>query len=216
MRAAVAAPRRPPVRLRHPPGRGAPGLAGRLVRRAPRWRLRPGRPPPVAAQPRAPVHDRDRPALLVAGARATRRAPCRRSAGSPTSSPRSSLSAFLGLALTFAPPLYGYYENLPERLWGISAAKDQNLGGILMTTEQALVLFAADRVAARAPVPRGGRGRARLQARAARAGSTRTEARPWPCPALRRGSCIRLRQPSPCRAPHLPSQSVAVVAVTHP
>lgn len=53
------------------------------------------------------------------------------------------LSAFLGLALTFSPPLYGYYEGLPERLWGISAAKDQNLGGILMTTEQALVLFAA-------------------------------------------------------------------------
>ena len=53
------------------------------------------------------------------------------------------LSAFLGLALTFAPPLYGYYEGLPERLWGISAAKDQNLGGILMSTEQALVLFAA-------------------------------------------------------------------------
>ena len=53
------------------------------------------------------------------------------------------LSAFLGLALTFAPPLYGYYESLPERLWGISAAKDQNLGGILMTTEQALILFAA-------------------------------------------------------------------------
>jgi len=52
------------------------------------------------------------------------------------------LSAFLGLALTFAPPLYGYYESLPVRLWGISAAKDQNLGGILMTSEQALVLFA--------------------------------------------------------------------------
>ncbi len=50
-------------------------------------------------------------------------------------------SAFLGLALTFAPPLYGYYELRPHRLWGISAAKDQNLGGILMTTEQALVFF---------------------------------------------------------------------------
>jgi cytochrome c oxidase assembly factor CtaG len=50
-------------------------------------------------------------------------------------------SAFLGLALTFAPPLYGYYESLPERLWGISAAKDQNLGGILMTSEQALISF---------------------------------------------------------------------------
>ncbi len=50
-------------------------------------------------------------------------------------------SAFLGLALTFSPPVYGYYEALP-RLWGISAAKDQNLGGILMSTEQALVFFA--------------------------------------------------------------------------
>jgi cytochrome c oxidase assembly factor CtaG len=53
------------------------------------------------------------------------------------------LSAFLGLALTFAPPLYDYYEGRPERLWGISAAKDQNLGGILMTSEQAIVFFVA-------------------------------------------------------------------------
>ncbi len=53
------------------------------------------------------------------------------------------LSAFLGLALTFAPPVYDWYENRPERLWGISAAKDQNLGGILMSSEQALVFFAA-------------------------------------------------------------------------
>ncbi|MCY7302188.1 MAG: cytochrome c oxidase assembly protein [Thermoleophilia bacterium] len=51
-------------------------------------------------------------------------------------------SEFLGLALTFAPPLYAYYEDLPVRLWGISAAQDQNLGGILMTTEQAIVFFA--------------------------------------------------------------------------
>jgi cytochrome c oxidase assembly factor CtaG len=53
------------------------------------------------------------------------------------------LSAFLGLALTFAPPVYGYYETRPERLWGITAEQDQNLGGILMSTEQALVFFAA-------------------------------------------------------------------------
>jgi putative copper resistance protein D len=52
-------------------------------------------------------------------------------------------SAFLGLALTFSPPVYSYYEDLPERLWGISAEQDQNLGGILMTSEQALVFFAA-------------------------------------------------------------------------
>ena len=51
-------------------------------------------------------------------------------------------SAFLGLALTFAPPVYGYYETRPERLWGISAAQDQNLGGILMSSEQAIVFFA--------------------------------------------------------------------------
>jgi cytochrome c oxidase assembly factor CtaG len=52
-------------------------------------------------------------------------------------------SAFLGLALTFSPPVYDYYETRPERLWGITAEQDQNLGGILMSTEQALVFFAA-------------------------------------------------------------------------
>jgi putative membrane protein len=53
------------------------------------------------------------------------------------------LSAFLGLALTFSPPVYDYYEDLPVRLWGITARQDQNLGGILMSTEQAMVFFAA-------------------------------------------------------------------------
>ena len=52
-------------------------------------------------------------------------------------------SAFLGLALTFSPPVYDYYESRPERLWGITAEQDQNVGGILMSTEQALVFFAA-------------------------------------------------------------------------
>jgi putative membrane protein len=52
-------------------------------------------------------------------------------------------SAFLGLARTFSPPVYDHYESLPKRLWGISAEKDQNLGGILMSTEQALVFFTA-------------------------------------------------------------------------
>ena len=52
-------------------------------------------------------------------------------------------SAFLGLALTFSPPVYSYYEGLTERLWGITAEQDQNLGGILMSTEQVLVFFAA-------------------------------------------------------------------------
>lgn len=53
------------------------------------------------------------------------------------------LSAFLGLALTFSPPVYGHYEDLSTRLWGITARQDQNLGGILMSTEQAIVFFAA-------------------------------------------------------------------------
>ena len=53
------------------------------------------------------------------------------------------LSAFLGLALTFSPPVYGYYEDLPDRLWGITASQDQNLGGILMSTEQSVVFFTA-------------------------------------------------------------------------
>jgi cytochrome c oxidase assembly factor CtaG len=52
-------------------------------------------------------------------------------------------SAFLGLGLTFSPPVYDYYVGLPERLWGISAEQDQNLGGILMSTEQAVVFFGA-------------------------------------------------------------------------
>ncbi len=52
-------------------------------------------------------------------------------------------SAFLGLALTFATtPLYDFYEAAP-RLWGLSAARDQNFGGVLMTAEQSVVFLAA-------------------------------------------------------------------------
>lgn len=52
-------------------------------------------------------------------------------------------SAFLGLALTFAPPVYDWYVERPERLWGLSAARDQSYGGILMSAEQAIVFGAA-------------------------------------------------------------------------
>lgn len=52
-------------------------------------------------------------------------------------------TAFLGIVLTFAPPIYAHYENLDVRLWGISAAADQNLGGFLMSTEQAVVFGGA-------------------------------------------------------------------------
>jgi cytochrome c oxidase assembly factor CtaG len=52
-------------------------------------------------------------------------------------------SAFLSLALIFSGrAFYGFYEDAP-RLWGLSAAKDQNLGGILMNAEQMIVFFAA-------------------------------------------------------------------------
>jgi cytochrome c oxidase assembly factor CtaG len=52
-------------------------------------------------------------------------------------------SSFLGLAFIFSStPFYDFYEQAP-RLWGLSAAKDQNLGGILMNTEQTAVFLAA-------------------------------------------------------------------------
>lgn len=37
----------------------------------------------------------------------------------------------LGAGLTFSPPLYAYYQHVP-RLFGLSAATDQQLGGLLM------------------------------------------------------------------------------------
>jgi cytochrome c oxidase assembly factor CtaG len=52
-------------------------------------------------------------------------------------------ATFLGLGLTFATtPFYDFYADAP-RLWGISAERDQNFGGILMNVEQALVFLAA-------------------------------------------------------------------------
>jgi putative membrane protein len=52
-------------------------------------------------------------------------------------------SAFLGLAYIFSShPYYAYYEHVP-RLWGLSATRDQSLGGILMNGEQTLVFLLA-------------------------------------------------------------------------
>ena len=52
-------------------------------------------------------------------------------------------SSFLGLAYIFSSrPFYSYYEHVP-RLWGLSAVRDQNLGGILMNGEQTLVFLLA-------------------------------------------------------------------------
>jgi putative membrane protein len=53
------------------------------------------------------------------------------------------LSSFLGLVLTFASePVYDFYAAAP-RLWGLSAAQDQNFAGILMTAEQSVVFLGA-------------------------------------------------------------------------
>jgi putative membrane protein len=52
-------------------------------------------------------------------------------------------SAFLGLAFIFSSTaFYDFYKQAP-RLWGLSAAKDQNLGGILMNAEQTVVFLSA-------------------------------------------------------------------------
>jgi cytochrome c oxidase assembly factor CtaG len=52
-------------------------------------------------------------------------------------------SSFLGLAFIFSSrPFYSFYIDAP-RLWGLSPARDQNLGGILMNAEQTLVFLVA-------------------------------------------------------------------------
>jgi len=51
------------------------------------------------------------------------------------------LASPLGLLLTLVPrPLYDFYEQAP-RVWGLSALGDQQLGGVTMAGEQAIVLF---------------------------------------------------------------------------
>jgi cytochrome c oxidase assembly factor CtaG len=53
------------------------------------------------------------------------------------------LSAPLGLVLALVPDaIYDFYVDAPHRLWGLSVLEDQQLGGITMASEQALVFFA--------------------------------------------------------------------------
>ena len=50
-------------------------------------------------------------------------------------------SPWLALAYIFSTsPFYDFYAQAP-RIWGMSATKDQNLGGILMQTEMTLLFF---------------------------------------------------------------------------
>jgi putative membrane protein len=53
------------------------------------------------------------------------------------------LAAPIGLVLALVgSPAYSVYEHAPERLWGLSALADQQLGGVTMAGEQAVVFFA--------------------------------------------------------------------------
>ena len=79
----------------------------------------------------------------MAGRLATSRTRSRHRCASATSASGSCVSVFLGLAFTFSgSSFYDYYAGAP-RLWGLGVVEDQNLGGVLMTAEQALVFLAA-------------------------------------------------------------------------
>jgi cytochrome c oxidase assembly factor CtaG len=52
------------------------------------------------------------------------------------------LSAPIGLVIALVPDaIYDFYVDAPERLWGLTALEDQQLAGILMAAEQAVVFF---------------------------------------------------------------------------
>jgi cytochrome c oxidase assembly factor CtaG len=52
------------------------------------------------------------------------------------------LSAPLGLVLALVPrPLYDFYADATERVWGLSRLTDQQLGGMTMAAEQSVVFF---------------------------------------------------------------------------
>jgi cytochrome c oxidase assembly factor CtaG len=53
------------------------------------------------------------------------------------------LGSPLGLLLALLPnPVYDFYEDVP-RLWGLSPLTDQQIAGVTMASEQAIVLFGA-------------------------------------------------------------------------
>jgi cytochrome c oxidase assembly factor CtaG len=53
------------------------------------------------------------------------------------------ISAPIGLVLALVPePIYAFYADAPERVWGLSRLADQQFGGISMAGEQSLVFFA--------------------------------------------------------------------------
>ena len=52
------------------------------------------------------------------------------------------LASPIGLLLALLPrPVYDYYTDVATRVWGLSPLADQELGGVTMASEQAIVLF---------------------------------------------------------------------------
>ena len=52
------------------------------------------------------------------------------------------LASPLGLLLALLPrPVYSFYEHAPSRLWGIGRVVDQQIAGVTMAVEQAVVFF---------------------------------------------------------------------------
>jgi putative membrane protein len=53
------------------------------------------------------------------------------------------LASPLGLLLALLPrPIYPFYEHVSTRVWGLSPLADQEIAGVTMASEQAIVLFA--------------------------------------------------------------------------
>jgi cytochrome c oxidase assembly factor CtaG len=52
------------------------------------------------------------------------------------------LASPLGLLLALIPrPVYDYYVDVHPRIWGLSPLTDQEIAGVTMASEQAIVLF---------------------------------------------------------------------------
>jgi cytochrome c oxidase assembly factor CtaG len=53
------------------------------------------------------------------------------------------LASPIGLLLALVGrPVYDFYASAPERLWGLSRLDDQQVAGLTMASEQAVVFFA--------------------------------------------------------------------------
>jgi cytochrome c oxidase assembly factor CtaG len=53
------------------------------------------------------------------------------------------LGSPIGLVMALVPDaIYDFYVDAPERLWGLDPLEDQQIGGMLMAVEQAIVFFA--------------------------------------------------------------------------